>query len=432
MTYEFYHVLEISPESSPEEIKRSYFGLIRKYPPQKEPDRFQSIQEAYDTLRDPKARANYDSLQQHGDQISELVKEAGDKMSEGQWKSAIPVLKKIVILLPEANAALNQLGICFTQTEDWANAFKIYQRLTSTNIDVPLYWSNYGHALKQHAESLANGKNEKKILYEQAREQFKKAIDLEPYNSEPYIEIARIYTSEKDYARALSWSERAIGADGKTDFQDFETLFYICSIHVFSGEFERIQSVAERIISLLPEKHEDVHKYVAARFYNSGLELYQIGCNNTNIVLLRAASLFFKSAQKFDPNDEDTIRLKLKVENLVQAYDLVISESLEKDSQISTGFSILAGFYLSLAFNEETENQDEIFSKIIDVIFRNDPTSIISSIRRIKSHYNSIYKLNESFFDKAVELAHNSIQEAARKSSSPVGFFESIGKFFGS
>jgi curved DNA-binding protein CbpA len=429
MAYELYSSLELSPHADAEEIKRSYFRLIRKYPPQKEPEKFQAIREAYETLSDPKARANYDSLQQHGDQISKLVAEASEKMSAGEWKSAIPLLKKVVVLFPGANAALNQLGICFTNTEDWDNAFKVYRRLTQNNSDVPLYWSNYGQALKQYADSLDSNNPEEKRMYEQSRTQFKQAIDLEPYNSEPYLEIARTYSSEKDYIRALSWTERAIGADGKTDFQDFEALFYMCSIHLYSGEFDKIQAVADKIISLLPENNRDIHEYVAARFYNSGLEISQMGYKNSNVGLLRAASFFFSSAKKFDPDDDDINRLKNKVDSLIKAYD--IFDSFTEDKQLSAGFSTLGAFSLTLALNQEIENKDTVFSNIIDAIFSANHNSIISSVRRVKSYYRPIYELNDSLFDKIEETAQTAMQEASKKSSSQPGFWESLGKLFG-
>ncbi len=421
MANEFYQVLELSPQATQEEIKRSYFSLVRKYPPEKDPERFKSIREAYETLSDAKARENYDSLQQNGEEISELTNQAQEKMSEGEWKTAIPILKKILVFLPTAHQARNQLGICFTREQDWDNALKVYRKLTRDNPDVPLYWSNYGATFKQYAESLPDDNPKKKELYQQAREQFKKAIDLEPYNSEPYLEISRSYTDEADYTRALSWTERAIGADGKTDFQDFEALFYICIIYLRSGEFDKIQTVAQRIISLLPTNDEDIRQYVAAKFYNSGLEIAQIGFANGNVELLKAASSFFKAAKTFDPDDEDTKRLKGKVDQIIQAYEKL--DSLKEDSQISPGFYNLAAFYLASALNEEIEDADTLLNNIINLIFRTNQTNIINSVRRIKSFYFSIYQLNESLFDKIEEVA----QERASKPS----FFGGIGKLFG-
>jgi curved DNA-binding protein CbpA len=429
MAYELYSSLELSHHADAEKIKRSYFRLIRQYPPQEYPEKFQSIREAYETLSDPKARASYDSLQQHGEQISKLMEESSEKMSAGEWQSAIPLLKRVAVLFPGADPALNQLGICFTHTEDWNNAIKVYRRLTQNNLEVPLYWSNYGHAFKQHAESLDDDNSEKKTLYEQSRIQFKQAIDLEPYNSQPYLEIARTYTSEKDYPRALSWAERAIGADGKIDFEDFDTLFYMCSIYVLSGEYDRIQVVADRIFSILPENNNDIREYVAAKFYNEGVDIANVGYEASSIAILKVASFFFSSAKKFDPNDADINRLKNKIDNLVQAYH--IFDSFTEDKQLSAGFSTLGAFSLTLASNQEIENRDTVFSNIIDTIFSSSPTSILSSISRIKSYYRPIYELNDSLFDKLEETSHAAIQEASKKSTSSHSFWESLGKIFG-
>lgn len=425
MANELYQVLELSTQATPEEIKRSYFRLVRKYSPEKDPERFKSIREAYETLSDAKARANYDSLQQHGEEISNLVNQAEQKMSEGEWKSAIPLFKRVLVLLPGANAARNKLGICFAREQDWDNALKVYRQLTEDNPDVAIYWSNYGGIIKEYAESLTDENPEKRGLYQQAREQFKKAIDLEPYNSEPYLEVSRTYADQGDYARALSWADRAIGADGKTDFQDFETLFYICIIHLRSNQVDKIQAVAQRIISLLPENDKDIRQYVAARFYNFALEITKIGFNNSNFELLKAARSFFNAAQTFDPDDDDTKKLKSRLDSLIQAYEKF--DALKEDSQISPGFSMLAAFYLAYALNQEIEDSDKVFENIVDVIFSVHPTTIINSIRRIKYYYSPIYKLNESFFDRIEQVAQDNLS----KSQQQPGLLESIGKFFG-
>ncbi|MDZ8108076.1 MAG: J domain-containing protein [Nostoc sp. DedQUE12a] len=421
MAYEFYQLLELSPQATPSEIKRSYFRLVRKYSPEKDPERFKSIREAYETLSDLKAKENYDSLQQHGEQISKLVNEAEKKMSDEDWEAAIPIFKKVLVILPGENAARNQLGICFARLQDWDNALKVYRKLTKDGSDVPLYWLNYGAMFKEYAGSLDNDDTRRSSLYQQAREQFKKAIDLEPYNSEPYVEISRTYTDEDEYTKALLWAERAIGADGKTDLHDFETLFYMCVIHLRSGEFKKIQSVAERIISLLPEDDEDTRKYVAARFYNFGIEIAEIGFANSNITLLDAARFFLKAAKTFDPSDKDIKQHKGILDNLIQAYELY--DSFKEDSQLSPGFSRLGAFSLSSAINHEIDNRDEVFDDILNEIFSVQSTLIITSVRRIKSYYFPIYQLNDSLFDKIQEVAQESLSKNQSQSTKKKGCF---------
>lgn len=145
MAYELYHVLELSPQASPEEIKRSYYRLVRKYSPEKDPERFKSIREAYETLSDPKGRDNYDALQKHGEQVSKLFDEAEAKMSDGEWSKAILLLKQIILLFPGGEAARNRLRICYIRAKEWDNAIKVYRKLTKDNPETPLYWFNYGY-----------------------------------------------------------------------------------------------------------------------------------------------------------------------------------------------------------------------------------------------------------------------------------------------
>lgn len=62
----YYEVLEISQEATPDEIKKAYRKLTKIYHPDKNPDgeeRFKQIADAYTTLSDPAKRAEYDRAQ---------------------------------------------------------------------------------------------------------------------------------------------------------------------------------------------------------------------------------------------------------------------------------------------------------------------------------------------------------------------------------
>lgn len=430
MAYELYQRLELSTNATPEEIKKSYFRLVRKYSSEKDPERFQQIREAYNTLYDPQAREEYDSLQKHGELISQLSSEAEEKMTEQEFDEAIILLKKILIILPNADSARNQLGLCYAHQQNWDKAISVYQKLTKTKADTSLYWRNYGSVLQSYADSLEEENTLKQSLYEQAREKYKKVIDLQPFNSEPYVKIAETYVDQKEYERALSWAERALSADGKIDIQDLDTFLYICRIHSYSNQIEKIELVTEKIANVLSEMSEDAYKYVAAQFYNIGLELYKLGLAQSSIYILKVASSFFKAAKKFDPEDEDTKQIKGQLDNLIQAYEQY--DSFSEDSRISSGFSILASFYLARALNQEIEDSDKVFEGIISNIFSSNSQAILSSIRTIKLYYSSIYNLNDSLFDEIEKTAQKQLEEETQKKSKPPekNVFDKLWRFF--
>ena len=64
---DYYEIFGIDRTATPDEIKRAYRKLARKYHPDvsKEPDaeaRFKEMGEAYEVLKDPEKRAAYDRM----------------------------------------------------------------------------------------------------------------------------------------------------------------------------------------------------------------------------------------------------------------------------------------------------------------------------------------------------------------------------------
>lgn len=404
MAYELYQILEVSPQASALEIKHAYFRLVRKYSPEKDPERFKQIREAYNTLSDSKAKQNYDSLQEYGDQIKDLINEAEEQMNAEEYNNAISLLKRSLVLAPAADGARNLLGLCYIHIQNWDFAVKVFRTLTKTNPDVPVYWNNFGHAYKQQAESLNDEDTGRTQLYNCARECFTRAIKLESFNSEPYLDIARTYFNEGIYTEALAWAERAIDADGKADIYDIDTLFFICRVHLFNGKFEKIEETAQRIASLLPDG-EEARKYVADRFAHMGFEVAKVGAKLADVYILRAAIQFLNIATHFDKSDLDITELYKRVEEMI--VPLEEYELLKQDSQITPGFQRLAAFCIADYFSLHNSEQERkcLLDEIMAEIFGTPTMSILNSIKIIKFCYSAIYKLNKDLFNRIEQAA---------------------------
>ena len=68
---DYYKIMEVAENASSDEIKKSYRKLARKYHPDvsKEAgaeDKFKELGEAYEVLKDPQKRGEYDALRKAG------------------------------------------------------------------------------------------------------------------------------------------------------------------------------------------------------------------------------------------------------------------------------------------------------------------------------------------------------------------------------
>ena len=54
-----YAVLGLEPGAGDEEIRAAYLAKLKLYPPDRTPDEFERVREAYDLLRDRRQRARY-------------------------------------------------------------------------------------------------------------------------------------------------------------------------------------------------------------------------------------------------------------------------------------------------------------------------------------------------------------------------------------
>ncbi len=76
---DYYEILGLKRDAKPEEIKKAYRRLARKFHPDVNPgdkaseERFKVMSEAHDVLSDPKKRAVYDRFGQYSDNLADAA-----------------------------------------------------------------------------------------------------------------------------------------------------------------------------------------------------------------------------------------------------------------------------------------------------------------------------------------------------------------------
>jgi tetratricopeptide (TPR) repeat protein len=417
MKHSLYDILNVSPQATGEEIKHAFFLLVSQHPPEKEPEKFRIIRSAYETLSDPQARESYDSMNSSQDEVQSVLSEIELLKFNKDWNGAIKKLKEVLETTRHTAPVRNQLGLCYLNAGDYPKAQEEFSILTQKHPGVSLYWNNLGYSFKLEGDSLGNNDPRKADIYEKARKNFIKAVELKTTSSQPFLALSDIYLGERNYSRAVDWAERAVQADGQVDFQDFEAMFQICKIHIFSENEEEIASVVGKILSVVPDD-EEYRRYVSGRFRTIGNQLLDFNAFKSALHLFEAARTFLQN----DKDLEESIKLARKNMDIFGEY-----EKFAKDKEIIEPLKKMGALDYSKLIKKETPGEDTIIDDIRTHIQIMSIDSIVSSIEVIKNKYPGIYGLNQDFYSGTVEKAKKRQENLAQQGEGTDGKTEQSG-----
>ena len=147
----FYQILNVEKNSDPKEIKKAYNKLLRKYPPEKEPEMYKKIREAYETLKDDESRKNYDTYFKFGEELKRLEENGRASLEKEDYLLAIKNFKKMLIISKELAYARNLLGVSYLKNKSYFEAKKEFEILCRKYPENSEYILNLGSPLKKMA-----------------------------------------------------------------------------------------------------------------------------------------------------------------------------------------------------------------------------------------------------------------------------------------
>jgi len=196
----YYELLDVSATASPDEIKKSYYSLAKKY----HPDRyhqsksadlknaldviFSTLAQAYDTLKVPATRGSYDA------KVFRLETPAGsspDKAAPAASASAAPHQKLAELNYRQGRGQYDQ--------QDYWSAIQAFRQSVRMEPEVARYRYWLAMALSKNAK-----------WRREAEEHFLKAIEFEQFNAEHYVGLGLLYKEAGMQKRAEGQLKQAL------------------------------------------------------------------------------------------------------------------------------------------------------------------------------------------------------------------------------
>jgi len=130
-----YQRLDILPEASGQDVKRAYFRLVKRFTPEKDPDAFMRLREAYETLSDEVKRRAYDNglsrFEGTPGEVTAAIMKAEGYGDKGMWDDAVNTLEKSGYF--EHNAVQCALCRLYIDMDKSGKAVKTAEKLVKEN-----------------------------------------------------------------------------------------------------------------------------------------------------------------------------------------------------------------------------------------------------------------------------------------------------------
>jgi len=376
---DYYRTLNITKNATVAEIKKAYFAFVRKYPPDRHPDEFMKIREAYEVLVDENTRQQYDAVDSMPDIVKVYFKEGQKALENGAVAEAIRLLEQVVKAYPRFSVVKSLLGDAYLENENSGKAIRIFEELATDERN------NAGFA-RQLAQAYAL-----RGWYKKAVEQFNRALSLDEDNISLWLGLIDCYLASKDFENAKETVQNGLDVSNQKGWDNLELYFHIVQIDIFSGDHINMKKHLEEMKNKALEKDEE-KAHVAWFLGTLSKKIQDIG-------LYEESAATIEAAFALQPDDEELYKIKREIDAQYGIYAQL--RKLEEDTAIKSSLAEMLEFELHICGNKYC-----LDCKVTQLFFEMDVIAEIMPYRkdilRLKNSYPELYNLKKDFFDSVL------------------------------
>lgn len=397
---DYFKELNIQIDASDNEVKKAYFNMTKKYPPEKFPKEYRVIRDAYETLIDKSKRDAY-ILETFDIEIKNILNEGIDLAKSEKYDLAVLNFEKVLKKYPDNSKVKKDLAVCLMRGRNYKKSSKILKELVirePNNIEyykllINIYGDNY------------DLKNLEGVL--------KKSLNLKNVEVDFYLKLFEIYNESelRDYTKAikvlkdglenkninskkyklyLKFLDLSDRLDCKDDFnKGCEALNEI----ILKDNYEEVKS---SILNLLDRILKEFH-------FKNGVRL-----TSTALVLID------------EKKDMETLE---KIINLRRSF-LELSR-LYEDKSINEDFKKIVFYNAVSKFLKDDIEFNKDFERINQNFFNNfnfESDELVKSIGKLKNDYRNVYLETKKLSDKVLGR-YSKVQKIKEEKNVPKEFY---------
>ncbi|HAT4138854.1 tetratricopeptide repeat protein [Clostridium perfringens] len=397
---DYFKELNIQIDASDNEVKKAYFNMTKKYPPEKFPKEYRVIRDAYETLIDKSKRDAY-ILETFDIEIKNILNEGIDLAKSEKYDLAVLNFEKVLKKYPDNSKVKKDLAVCLMRGRNYKKSSKILKELVirePNNIEyykllINIYGDNYD--IKNLEGVLKKSLNLKNVEVDFYLKLFEIYNESELRNYTKAIKVLKDGLENKNinskkyklYLKFLDLSDRL---DCKDDFnKGCEALNEI----ILKDNYEEVKS---SILNLLDRILKEFH-------FKNGVRL-----TSTALVLID------------EKKDMETLE---KIINLRRSF-LELSR-LYEDKSINEDFKKIVFYNAVSKFLKDDIEFNKDFERINQNFFNNlnfESDELVKSIGKLKNDYRNVYLETRKLSDKVLGR-YSKVQKIKEEKNSSKEFY---------
>ena len=376
---DFYGILGIERAASPQEIKKAYFGMVRKYPPDRHPEEFMRIREAYEALIDEKTRKQYDAMDTLPRIVRQFYDTAREALQAGNSERAVMLLEQAAEYFPHHALVNGLLGDAYLENGNSGKALQVFEQLVAEEPE------NAAFAAKLANACLMRGWHKKAI------DKYNAALQLDEDNISLWLGLIQAFIKSKDFSAAKETALKGIGVGKRKGWDSLELYYHIVLSDIYGNDRDNLPGHL-RELKEIALRNETEKGNVAWFLAKLAKEFQTYG-------LTEISSATIDTAFELLPGDPEIRRMHEEIrkeKGLIQQIG-----KLKADFSFSPVFAYMFDFEIHKCTEKSCiDCEFEVFAYEMDVLTEID--SYRSEILRLKSSYPELYEMKAGFFANAL------------------------------